>query len=250
MVEKTGFTSSDEAANGGLADGIRYVKRLLRAAMSGPVSASMRAQGHSYKLNFGVDQPRLLTIADEIRNDVVASSLDSASASSDASSSEAAEPETSASGISAAALASALWKEDVRECRLLACMLMPTSDFPEDLAEVWVEQLRFAEEAQALAMHLLPRVPYASDLAFRLVSRERVLDRLTGWLLFGRLFAQGKSLSQRDADEVLDHLAAELADTTASMQLRQTALNALNRFCDLGEAEAARGERILGQLWQ
>lgn len=249
MVEKTDQILSVEAAIGGLDDGIRYVKRLLRAAMSGPVSASMRAQGHSYKLNFGVDQPRLLTIADEIREALqipAAGPTGSAAAvlSAEAHLGECPPPS------SAAALAAALWKEDVRECRLLACMLMPASDFCEDLAEVWIEQLRFAEEAQALAMHLLQHVPYSADLAFRLVSRERVLDRLTGWLLFGRLFGQGKALSQRDADEVLDHLTAELSDTSAPMQLRQTALNALNRFCDLGEAEAARGNRILATLWQ
>lgn len=226
MEENIDYSSSAEAANGGLADGIRYVKRLLRAAMSGPVSASMRAQGHDYKLNFGVDQPRLISIADEISNELASKDL------------------------SLYKLAAALWKENIRECRLLACMLMPSDDFSEDLAEVWVEQLRFAEEAQALAMHLLQRVPYAADMAFRLVSRERVLDRLTGWLLFGRLFAQGKGLSQRDADEVLDHLAVELSDTAAPMQLRQAALNTLNRFCDLGEAEAAHGERLLSKLWQ
>lgn len=201
---------------------IREVKRLLRSAMSGPVSASMRAQGLGYKLNFGVDQPRLLTIADEVR----------------------------AFGADLSQLASALWKEDIRECRLLACILMPTEAMSEDLAEVWIEQLRYAEEAQAVAMHLLPRLAFASDLAFRLVSRERALDRLTGWLLFGRLFGSGKAPSQRDADEMLDHLAAELADTSADPQLRQTALNALNRFMALGEAEAARGERILDKLWQ
>lgn len=201
---------------------IRDVKRLLRAAMSGPVSASMRAQGLNYKLNFGVDQPRLSDIAAEVRD--FATDLTT--------------------------LASALWKEDIRECRILACMLMPAESFDASLAEVWIEQVRFAEEAQALAMHLLVRLPYACDLAFRLVSGERVLDRLTGWLLFGRLFSQSKSLTQRDADEFLDSIGAELADTTSDLQLRQTALNALNRYADLGEAEAARSERILSMLWE
>lgn len=201
---------------------IRDVKRLLRAAMSGPVSASMRAQGLNYKLNFGVDQPRLLDIAAEIRD--FATDLTT--------------------------LASALWKEDIRECRILACILMPTESFDAALAEVWMEQVRFAEEAQALAMHLLVRLPFACDLAFRLVSSERALDRLTGWLLFGRLFAQGKALTQRDADEFLDSISTELADTTSDLQLRQTALNALNRYADLGESEAARSERILSTLWE
>lgn len=204
---------------------IRDVKRLLRAAMSGPVSASMRAQGLNYKLNFGVDQPRLLTIADEIRQTITASDTDTS------------------------CLAAALWKENIRECRLLACMLMPSESFDEELADVWIEQLIYAEEAQGLAMHLLVRLPYASDLAFRLVSRERSLDRLTGWLLFGRLFGQGRTLLQRDADEMLDHALTELKDTTSDLQLRQTVLNALNRFATLGEAESARCERVLEQMW-
>ena len=205
---------------------IRDVKRLLRAAMSGPVSASMRAQGLGYKLNFGVDQPRLLTIADEVR-ETIANDVENQTA-----------------------LALALWKEDIRECRLLACMLMPASHFTEELCDVWLEQMRYAEEAQGLAMYLLQRVDYAADAAFRLVSSERVLERLTGWLLFGRLFGQGKSLSQRDADEMLDHAAAEIGDAASDMQLRQTALNALNRYAGLGDAEAARAERILGSIWQ
>lgn len=221
---------------------IRDVKRLLRAAMSGPVSASMRAQGLGYKLNFGVDQPRLLTIADEVRETILPAAAATA-------------PGASASGsavtdvAAAATLAQALWKEDIRECRLLACMLMPTEACDEELADVWIEQARYAEEAQGLAMYLLVRLPFAADLAFRLVSRERVLDRLTGWLLFGRLFVQGRTLLQRDADELLDHVVTELHDTTSDLQLRQTVLNALNRFMGLGDAEAARGERILDEVW-
>lgn len=210
----------DEHEQNATAGDLRFVKRLLRSAMSGPVSASMRAQGLTYKLNFGVDLPRLFTIADEVRAEIT----------------------------DLTSLAVALWKEDIRECKILASILMPTNAFDEELAEVWIEQLRFAEEAQVLAMNLLARVPYASDLAFRLISREKTLDRLTGWLLMGRLFAQGKSLSQRDADEMLDHLVADLTDTTNDLQLRQTALNALNRYMDLGEAEEARGERILAKF--
>lgn len=223
---------------------IRDVKRLLRAAMSGPVSASMRAQGLGYKLNFGVDQPRLLTIADEVRETILAPAASEASVSGSTATDVA-----TTDVVAAATLARALWKEDIRECRLLACMLMPTEACDEELADVWIEQARYAEEAQGLSMYLLERLPFAADLAFRLVSRERVLDRLTGWLLFGRLFVQGRTLLQRDADELLDHVVTELHDTTSDLQLRQTVLNALNRFMALGDAEAARGERILDEVW-
>lgn len=199
---------------------LREVKRMLRGVMSGPVSASMREQGLAYKVNFGVDQPRLR----EMRDEIVSLTDD------------------------AAALAQALWKENIRECRILACMIMPRGAFEADLAQEWVSQLRYAEEAQALTMYLLADEDYAADLAFRLVAADEPMQRLVAWLIFGRVFSMGKSLRERDADEWLDHVAAELHDQTADMELRRTALNALNRYMDLGKAEEARGMRILNAL--
>ena len=199
---------------------LREVKRMLRGVMSGPVSASMREQGLAYKVNFGVDQPRLR----EMRDEIVSLTDD------------------------AAALAQALWKENIRECRILACMIMPRKAFEADLAQEWVSQLRYAEEAQALTMYLLADEDYAADLAFRLVAADDTMQRLVAWLIFGRVFSMGKRLRERDADEWLDHVAAELHDQTADMELRRTALNALNRYMDLGKAEEARGMRILNAL--
>ena len=199
---------------------LREVKRMLRGVMSGPVSASMREQGLAYKVNFGVDQPRLR----EMRDEIVSLTDD------------------------AAALAQALWKENIRECRILACMIMPRKAFEADLAQEWVSQLRYAEEAQALTMYLLADEDYAADLAFRLVAADEPMQRLVAWLIFGRVFSMGKRLRERDADEWLDHVAAELHDQTADMELRRTALNALNRYMDLGKAEEARGMRILNAL--
>ena len=199
---------------------LREVKRMLRGVMSGPVSASMREQGLAYKVNFGVDQPRLR----EMRTEIAGLTDD------------------------AAALAQALWKENIRECRILACMIMPRKAFEADLAQEWVSQLRYAEEAQALTMYLLADEDYAADLAFRLVAADDTMQRLVAWLIFGRVFSMGKSLRERDADEWLDHVAAELHDQTADMELRRTALNALNRYMDLGKAEEARGMRILNAL--
>ena len=79
--------------------------------MNGPVSQSMREKGLAYKVNFGVELPRLREMAEEWPHNYE--------------------------------LAAALWKENIRECRLLAGMLMPTEDFPADLAELWVEQMNF-----------------------------------------------------------------------------------------------------------
>ena len=189
-----------------LEDQIREIKKMLRATMNGVLSGSMRQQGLTYRVNFGVDQPRLIELSDEI-------------------------PHT-------AALAAKLWKEDIRELRLLAPMLMPRDEMDEELALLWIEQLHFAEEAQVLVMHLLCHLPFASDIAFRLVA----------WLLLGRLFMAQHRPSQRDADELLDHLESELTAQGNDPELQRTALNTLYKFMDLGAAETARGERLLESL--
>ena len=167
-----------------LEDQIREIKKMLRATMNGVLSGSMRQQGLTYRVNFGVDQPRLIELSDEI-------------------------PHT-------AALAAKLWKEDIRELRLLAPMLMPRDEMDEELALLWIEQLHFAEEAQVLVMHLLCHLPFASDIAFRLVAS--------------------------------DHLESELTAQGNDPELQRTALNTLYKFIDLGAAETARGERLLESL--
>ena len=195
-----------------LDDQIREIKRRLRAAMNGVLSGSMRQSGIDYRVNFGVDQPRLAEIAAEI-------------------------PHTYT-------LAATLW----REMRLLAAMTMPQEDFDEELAMLWVEQLRYAEEAQVLVLHLLQHRPYASSMAFRLVAADAVMPRLVGWLLLGRLFMANFRPTQRDADELLDHVCTELSAPDGDLGTKRAALNMLYKFMDLGEAEAARGERLLKQL--
>ena len=42
---------------------LRNIKRSLRGVMNGPVSASMREKGLTYKVNFGVELPRLQQMA-------------------------------------------------------------------------------------------------------------------------------------------------------------------------------------------
>ena len=162
-----------------LADQLRFIKQSLRGMMNGVLSQSMREKGLTYKVNFGVEMPRLCEFAAEL-------------------------PHTSA-------LAAALWKEDIRECRLLAGLLQPIEAFPADLAEVWVEQMRFPEEAAFTVLHLFSRLPYASTVAFEWVAREEEMFQLCGWLLLGRLMAQGMQPAPRDRQELLDQAQAAAA---------------------------------------
>ena len=190
---------------------VRFVKRSLHGMMNGPVSASMREKGLTYKVNFGVELPRLREFATSL-------------------------PHTYE-------LASALWKEDIRECRILAGLLMPAEKFDSELADVWVEQMRFAEEAECTVVHLFARLPYASEKAFAWIAREEPMFRLCGWHLLSRLFMQGAKPSPRDAEEMLDQAASELIGT--DMVLKRAAHTAILRFMDLGEEEERQSEKVL-----
>lgn len=195
---------------------LRDIKRRLRATMNGQISHAQRQQGLNYRINFGVDQPRLVEIAQELPHTLP--------------------------------LAVALWKEDVRELRLLAPMLMPHSEADEEMVLLWLETLQRAEEAQVLVFHLLRHLPLASSLAFRLVASERPLLRLVAWLLLGRLFMDKFSPSDRDRDELLDHWHTELSDPEADAELQRTALNALYKYMELSPAAELHGERLLATL--
>ena len=96
---------------------LRHIKKALRTMMNGPVSALMRRNGLQYKVNFGVELPRWDAFAKDLQLPYN--------------------------------LPASLWNEVIAECGLLACMLMPFEVFSRDLADIWLEQVRFAEEADA-----------------------------------------------------------------------------------------------------
>ena len=76
---------------------IREIKSKFRLFMNGVVSQSMREKGFDYKLNFGIEYPRIKEIAAEY------------------------EPNHE--------LAQALWKENIRECKIMAGLLQPVETF-------------------------------------------------------------------------------------------------------------------------
>ena len=95
--------------------------------MNGPVSASLREKGLNYRVIYGIEWNRLNDIAVSIGKN--------------------------------AELAGALWKEDIRECRLLAGLVQPADKFPEDLAEIWIESMHYPEEAQYTTLSLFQHLP-------------------------------------------------------------------------------------------
>ncbi len=231
-------------------EAVRLIKQELRGMMNGVVSQSMREKGLAYKVNFGVELPRLQAYAAERLQHTANDENERYS------------------------LALRLWNENIRECRLLAGMLMPPAEMDEQTAELWVEQMRFPEEAECTVLHLFQHLSLAADLAFRWIAREEPMFQFCGWLLMARLFMQGREPSQRDADELLDQAATVLRDFAlqpapqASLQatslspratvpggfsarplpLAAAAHKALLKYMATSPTAEARGEELLSAL--
>ncbi|MBR1889995.1 MAG: DNA alkylation repair protein [Alloprevotella sp.] len=192
-------------------ENLRTIKQSLHAMMNGVASRSMREKGLIYRINYGVELPRLQAFATTFTPD--------------------------------AGLAGLLWKEDIRECRLLAPMLMPEEAFAEDLAEEWVLQLRFPEEADVLVFYLLRRMNYASNVAFRWLAAEEDLLRYTALQILTRLLTEGFTLTTRDAHEFLDQARAQIQE--GPLFLRHAACRAVERFADQGLPQERMAASIL-----
>lgn len=194
---------------------LRLIKKTMRGVMNGMTSSSMRNKGLTYKVNFGVELPRLQEMSSEFSHTYELSSL--------------------------------LWKEDIRECRLLAGMLMPVEQFDAELADVWVDQMRFTEEAECTVMYLFSRAPWASTKVFEWIASERPMAQLCGYLLLARLFMNGNRLQERDEHEYLDQTQAALHNASSNA-VRTAALKCLYKYMDLGEKETQSGDRILDRI--
>ena len=135
---------------------IKQIKQELRAMMNGVASAAMRNAGLTadYRVNFGVELPRLKGLLDEIRTEMLPTLP---------------VPEE---GTNEARLAQMLWHESVRECRILATMLYPPKEFLPEVADIWVRQISTVEIAQIAAMNLFCKMPNASEKAFQWIAAE------------------------------------------------------------------------------
>lgn len=194
----------------------RQIKALLRTMMNGPVSTAMRERGLTYKVNFGVELPRLKAWAEVL-------------------------PHTHE-------LAQRLWREDIRECRLLAGLLQPVEQFDAELAEFWIDSMRFPEEAECSSMHLFSRMADASIYAFRWIAHPNAIYNQCGYMVLSRLLMQGAVLRERDEDEFLNQVEAALRGNNTHVRL--AAHKCLLKYMAQSDAQADKAEALLSTLEQ
>ena len=190
----------------------QLIKRDFRSLMNGTAAASLREKGLHYRLIFGVEWPQLMRLSAEIGKDHD--------------------------------LAQALWKEDIRECRLLAGLIQPVETFSLELADVWIETMHYPEEAQYTVLSLFQHLPHVSEAAFQWIARSEEMYRLCGWLVLARLFMKGLPLNTRSEDEFIDQAETSLQDP--SLAVRVAARNAVLKYSLIGEREEHRVGKIIG----
>ncbi len=183
---------------------VKEIKQSFRLMMDGATAQSMREKGLCYHLNWGATLPRLRQYAEELK-----------------------EPASQRYE-----LAIALWKEDVRECKILATMLMPPDEILPEVVDIWMEQTPTVEMAEQAAFNLYQHLPYAADKAYQWLSSSSDLPQICGYHVLSRLFARGQEPNERGINEFIDQALAALQ--SANPTLRKAALQSVIRFSGLG----------------
>ncbi len=184
---------------------VKEIKQSFRQMMDGATAQSMRQKGLDYKLNWGATLPRLKEMAAELKGDESLPLYD---------------------------LAIALWKEDVRECKILATMLMPPEEILPEVVDIWMEQTTTVELAEQAAFKLYQHLPFAAEKAYLWLSAADDLPQICGYHVLSRLFSRRMEPNERGINEFVDQALTALQSSNPI--LRKAAMQSLIHFADMG----------------
>ncbi|MBP3665323.1 MAG: DNA alkylation repair protein, partial [Tyzzerella sp.] len=182
--------------------------------MNGVVSQSMREKGLNYKLNFGIEVPRIKEIAAKFEKNHE--------------------------------VAQALWKENIRECKIMAGLLQPIETFYPEIADIWVEDMHYPEIAELTCMNLFQHLPYASEKVFQWIADDDEYYQFCGYMLMARLLMKDSELNERAANEFLDQ--ALTAIQGESGMVCRAAATALRRYAFQSPENARKLSKMLNPL--
>ena len=179
---------------------VKEIKQSFRQMMDGSIAQSMRDKGVNYHLNWRATLPRLKEKATEIGPNYD--------------------------------LAIALWKENVRECKILATMIMPADKVLPEVIDIWVEQIDAIEIAEQASFNLFQHLPFAAEKAFQWLAAPDDLTQLCGYHVLSRLFMNKQEPNERGINEFIDQ--ALVALQSQNLSLRKAAMQSVLRFSELG----------------
>lgn len=190
--------------------------------MNGVISTSMRQKGMNYKLIFGVPIPEIKHIA--------------------------------ASHESDAELARAMWKEDVREMKILATLLFPAGSMTQEEALAWMREIPYPEIAEQCCNNLFPTVEQPDQLALKfLADKKSPFGRMCGFLLWAQLFKKNLAVEKSRVEAFLAectctiHPDVEAGAAASSWQEKQAAVQALKFFGRLSPANAQDALSVIAE---
>ena len=195
-------------------DVIKEIKQSFRQMMDGSVAQSMRDKGLNYHLNWGATLPRLKAKAEELKAEELKANSQEPTAKSQYD------------------LAIALWKENVRECKILATMLMPPEKMLPEVCDIWMEQVPSQEIAEQAAFNLWQYLPYAPEKAYQWIACDQEYYQLCGFHVLSRLFMNGQEPNERGINEYIDQALSALQGPY--MSVRKAAMQSMVRFAELG----------------
>ena len=191
-------------------DVVKEIKQSFRQMMDGSVAQSMRDKGLNYHLNWGATLPRLKAKAEEIKAMFNVSCL----------------------MFNVYDLAIALWKENIRECKILATMLMPPERMLPEVCDIWMEQMPSQEIAEQAAFNLWQYLPYAPEKAYQWIACDQEYYQLCGFHVLSRLFMNGQEPNERGINEYMDQALSAIQGPY--MSVRKAAMQSMVHFAELG----------------
>ncbi|MCR5364684.1 MAG: DNA alkylation repair protein [Prevotella sp.] len=193
-----------------LSSKVKDIKQSFRQMMDGAVAQSMRDKGLNYHLNWGATLPRLREMAEELKSVF----------------------NVQCSSFNVYDLSIALWKENIRECKILATMLMPANQMAPEVCDIWMEQIPSQEIAEQVAFNVWQYLPYAPEKAYQWIASDKEYDQLCGFHVLSRLFMNGQEPNERGINEFIDQALAALQGPFISV--RKSAMQSIIRFSELG----------------
>lgn len=190
----------EESAPSSVDDDVKKIKRSFRLFMNGVASSSMRDKGLEYKINWGIPVTRLRDMAAQYAPSV--------------------------------ALAERLWESDVRECKILATMLMPAERFSESMALSWLSACNNQEMVEMLVFNLVQNMPGVETFVVSLLHSDEPNASLAALHLVSRLVARQNVAFM--TDEVVGSFAQLVVKALNGTDavLKHAALNSVTRYVD------------------
>ena len=182
-------------------DKVKEIKQSFKLYMDGEVARSMRDKGLCYFVNWGIQLSRLKEMATQYGKD--------------------------------ADLALLLWRDNTRECKILAALIMPPEARTRQLADYWVSGMTTQEIAEICSLHLFQYIRNALPMAQEWLSSNDDNTRICACNVISRVVMKGQYPQIEDVKKIAENLVA--AANNGGVGLRRAATNCLTRIVDCGD---------------